>query len=327
MSKDTSGTNVLQRTRQTTSQTGQVTFQTSQTSSLQLDEEEAMSDEEGVVSMESHASAPPPPSHSMTATMGLDTHRIQVMKASFYGLEQDKMRRGVAKTGNYRQQQRQHPVKFGEQHNMAGGLLTRSRQAATHGGMERGLGGVQFRATPSPIPHLPPDATPLLTSQYLRSHQTPLPTPSQSLLEFAGDNSMPYSADVSTLTSLRSSFVVPSQTSRWPRPQQPPPTSSLLPMQSSVLVARTDLNVLVPPSDSMVCGRTRMAADAGLFLGRSFRVGWGPNWTLSHSGSSIRPGNSSLQVVIEKVHPTPFMINASPQKISVSAKKFSLPFI
>ena len=30
-------------------------------------------------------------------------------------------------------------------------------------------------------------------------------------------------------------------------------------------------------------------ADAGLFMGRSFRVGWGPGWTLAHCGDTIQP--------------------------------------
>ena len=27
--------------------------------------------------------------------------------------------------------------------------------------------------------------------------------------------------------------------------------------------------------------------DAGLFAGRSFRVGWGPGWTLAHCGDQL----------------------------------------
>jgi len=27
--------------------------------------------------------------------------------------------------------------------------------------------------------------------------------------------------------------------------------------------------------------------DAGLFVGRSFRVGWGPGWTLAHCGERL----------------------------------------
>ena len=34
-------------------------------------------------------------------------------------------------------------------------------------------------------------------------------------------------------------------------------------------------------------------ADAGLMMGRSFRVGWGPNWTLAHSGFQISHSTNS----------------------------------
>ena len=32
-----------------------------------------------------------------------------------------------------------------------------------------------------------------------------------------------------------------------------------------------------------------MFVDAGLFMGRSFRCGWGPDWTLAHCGEVIKP--------------------------------------
>ena len=329
--KPLTGGDTLRQTRQTTAQTGQVTFQTSQTSttsSLRLDEDEAMSDEEGVASEEPRPPALPL-SHSMTAAMGLSTHRIQVMKASFFGEDREIVRGGGAvggaRTTNYGQ-----PSRGQFAGRMTGNLLARPRHYDTHGGMEQRLGGVQFRDTPSPIPHLPVDTTPSLSSRYLRSHPTPLPTPSHSLLEFAGGGggedsthhiSSSATFDLSTSTSLHYSAAAPPRAARWTHPPSAPPTSSLLQVQSSVFMARTDLNTLVPPSDSMVCRHTRLAADIGLFLGRSFRVGWGPNWTLAHSGSGTRPGNSSsssLCVVVEKVYPTPFMINAPPQKISVS---------
>lgn len=44
---------------------------------------------------------------------------------------------------------------------------------------------------------------------------------------------------------------------------------------------------LVPLKKSICTGRGRMLIDMGLFMGRSFRVGWGPNWTLVHSGKVI----------------------------------------
>lgn len=48
---------------------------------------------------------------------------------------------------------------------------------------------------------------------------------------------------------------------------------------------------------------TNCVADAALFMGRSFRVGWGPNGILVHSGSLVNsPGNGLSSVIhIEKV--------------------------
>nr|DBA32194.1 TPA: hypothetical protein GDO54_000004 [Pyxicephalus adspersus] len=44
---------------------------------------------------------------------------------------------------------------------------------------------------------------------------------------------------------------------------------------------------MVPLGKSVCFGRDKMLIDMGLFMGRSFRVGWGPNWTLIHSGDVI----------------------------------------
>ena len=294
------------------STTGQTGFRASQ-----LDEDENMSDEDSFRDAEEGVGLrplAPPPSHSMTAAMGLNTHQIQVMKASFFGAN-ERGRGGVAGGGN--QWQPPRPEFKGR-----GGLLGKHTEMLS--GMERRLGKIEFRDTPSPIPYFPPD-TPSISAHLLQSQApptraTPIPTPSQSLLEFAGEDSAHYSISAHSFShSARAGHS---------RPRPPaPPTSGLLQGQ---LVPRTDLNTLVPMSEGMVCGRTRLAADAGLFLGRSFRVGWGPNWTLSHSGSTIdsrsgtKHGNrtSSLQVVVEKVFPTPHMINAPPQKISVSFDRF-----
>ena len=319
-----------QSLQQTTSKTSQTTFKTGQTSlSLQLDEDEAMSDEdlfkdaeEGVVSMEPHPPAPPP-SHHMTTAMGLNTHRIQVMKASFFGAgESERVKGGGWEVGRGSGRHVQVPLagsKLGIAGRLLAGTSTVSQLPQSRVGMEQRLGRVQFRDTPSPIPYLPPDSIPSLSSHLLR-HPTPLPTPTHSLLEFAGEDSM----QTSTLAGDSSTSFL-SRRSR--RSHHPPPPVGLMQVHSSVLTTRRDLNTLVPPSESMVCGRSRMAADAGLFLGRSFRVGWGPNWTLSHSGSEIHsgsgmgPGSSacSIQVVVERLFPTPFMINAPPQIISVSS--------
>lgn len=65
------------------------------------------------------------------------------------------------------------------------------------------------------------------------------------------------------------------------------PSTSALQAQSAALLAKHDLQTLVPYTDSLMKGRERHIADLGLFMGRSFRVGWGPHWTLSHSGDQL----------------------------------------
>lgn len=78
-----------------------------------------------------------------------------------------------------------------------------------------------------------------------------------------------------------------------PRHSRPIPfpqrTTSASQAQSAVLMAKRDLRVLLPVKDK----RERNLCDHGLFLGRSFRVGWGPNWTLVHSGVQVSPSSSA----------------------------------
>lgn len=44
---------------------------------------------------------------------------------------------------------------------------------------------------------------------------------------------------------------------------------------------------LVSKKDSLVNGKENLIADAGLMMGRSFRVGWGPGFVLVHSGTPL----------------------------------------
>ena len=269
----------------------------------------------------------PPPSHHMTAAMGLSTHRIQIMKASFFGAEdRESVRVGGWEGGRGLGRNVQPPFTGGK---TVGRLIGGSSQLSqSRVGMEQRLGRVQFRDTPSPIPHLPPDSTPSLSSHLLRSHPTPVPTPTPSLLEFAEHDSR---QQTSTLAGdISSSSLLSARTGR--SYHRPPPVT-LMQTQSSVLRVRHDLNTLVPMSESMVRGRSRTAADAGLFLGRSFRVGWGPNWTLCHSGDPTHSGSSMepetcnpIHVIVERVFPTPFMINAPLRKISVSVQMWNYWF-
>lgn len=44
---------------------------------------------------------------------------------------------------------------------------------------------------------------------------------------------------------------------------------------------------LVPLERSITYGKGKLLMDMGLFMGRSFRVGWGPNWTLVNCGDQL----------------------------------------
>ncbi|TRY98366.1 hypothetical protein DNTS_021791 [Danionella cerebrum] len=71
--------------------------------------------------------------------------------------------------------------------------------------------------------------------------------------------------------SLGPSFLLPA----------PPPEPTLR------TVGARRLGGPVPLESSVTLGKGRLLMDAALFRGRSFRVGWGPNWTLVHSGDQL----------------------------------------
>ncbi|KAK7077511.1 Nuclear pore complex protein Nup98-Nup96 [Halocaridina rubra] len=46
-------------------------------------------------------------------------------------------------------------------------------------------------------------------------------------------------------------------------------------------------SAIVPLASSLLSGQDHNLADMGAFMGRSFRVGWGPGWTLVHAGRHL----------------------------------------
>uniref|UniRef100_A0A673ZEP6 Nuclear pore complex protein Nup98-Nup96 n=1 Tax=Salmo trutta TaxID=8032 RepID=A0A673ZEP6_SALTR len=87
------------------------------------------------------------------------------------------------------------------------------------------------------------------------------------------------------LSMSRVSPAVPesSRVSPWP--------SFLLPAPPAEATVRTvgarRLGGPVDPENSVTLGKGRLLMDAALFTGRSFRVGWGPGWTLVHCGDGL----------------------------------------
>lgn len=63
--------------------------------------------------------------------------------------------------------------------------------------------------------------------------------------------------------------------------------------QKRSLVSR--LSKVIPGvTESYQYNKQTLLVDAGLFMGRSFRVGWGPGWKLAHSGDIVQPKDEGM---------------------------------
>ncbi|XP_054610233.1 nuclear pore complex protein Nup98-Nup96 isoform X3 [Dunckerocampus dactyliophorus] len=82
--------------------------------------------------------------------------------------------------------------------------------------------------------------------------------------------------------------IEPPRSSNWAGPS---PSSFFLPSKPAEPPVRTvgvrRLGGPVPIEVSITQGKGSLLMDAGLFVGRSFRVGWGPGWMLAHCGNRL----------------------------------------
>lgn len=226
------------------------------------------------------------PSRHLATTLGLNTDRIQVMKASFFA-DVDS-----AHTGPSHSQ-----------------TLTRPA----------------LRPVLIPKSHLIP---PTLTNQ-------------ENLRGFSSLSV----ENLSTFSSLQSSPLPgrPLPGGLLPR-EQPPVHHPSVP--SLFNAPRHQMDRIVPLRESIVCGCTGLYSDMGVAMGRSFRVGWGPNWTLAHTGSSLTATSLSppplslfslrseeryhdyqFTVTIEKVDASPWMKNELlTESCNIKVCSFNFPF-
>uniref|UniRef100_A0A2K6U901 Nuclear pore complex protein Nup98-Nup96 n=1 Tax=Saimiri boliviensis boliviensis TaxID=39432 RepID=A0A2K6U901_SAIBB len=98
-------------------------------------------------------------------------------------------------------------------------------------------------------------------------------------------------------TPRTASLINIPSTSSW---SVPPPLASVFTMPSpapevplKTVGTRRQLG-LVPLEKSVTYGKGKLLMDMALFMGRSFRVGWGPNWTLANSGEQLN-GSHELE--------------------------------
>ncbi|XP_024428574.1 nuclear pore complex protein Nup98-Nup96 isoform X2 [Desmodus rotundus] len=146
------------------------------------------------------------------------------------------------------------------------------------------------------------------------------------------------SASVQECRTPRTSSLmnIPS-TSTW---SVPPPLTSVFTVPSPVpevqlkTVGTRRQPGLVPLEKSVTYGRGKLLMDMALFMGRSFRVGWGPNWTLANSGEQLS-GSQDLEnhqiadsveygflpnpVAVKSLNESPFKVHL--EKLSLKEKK------
>ena len=76
---------------------------------------------------------------------------------------------------------------------------------------------------------------------------------------------------------------------------------------------------LVPLPKSVTAGKHHLFADAGLTMGRSFRVGWGPGWTLVYSSRAMDVAPNSIKderLGCETIRGSPFASSVNKKQSS-----------
>ncbi|XP_035288063.1 nuclear pore complex protein Nup98-Nup96 isoform X2 [Anguilla anguilla] len=85
----------------------------------------------------------------------------------------------------------------------------------------------------------------------------------------------------------RTSAADASRLSPWPSPGPSFRLPAPAPEPSLRTVGTQRQPDLVPAGSSVARDKGKLLMDAALFMGRCFRVGWGPNWTLAHCGDPL----------------------------------------
>ncbi|KAM6342136.1 nuclear pore complex protein Nup98-Nup96 isoform 2-T3 [Podargus strigoides] len=116
----------------------------------------------------------------------------------------------------------------------------------------------------------------------------------------------------------------PPPVARWSATSPFAPTFAVPPSVPEVQVKTVGIRRqlgLVPLEKSLAYGKGKLLMDMALFMGRSFRVGWGPNWTLVNCGDQLSGSSEMEDLQCESVDyrflPTP----VAPKLLSESSFK------
>ncbi|XP_038055472.1 nuclear pore complex protein Nup98-Nup96-like isoform X2 [Patiria miniata] len=255
--------------------------------------------------MEEEDSAEPvASSHRLANVLGMNTHRMQVMKGSFFA-DEDPVEYDYRLTSAPVPQTR--PSLFDSP--SRGSPAPKMEESFQERGLNKSFGGGVWRPRPlgspakylagmggatdsrgSPIPRTIKDEMLNRRDHYMSSHfaaPKPLPPP------FTGPQPL---------------HIPSGMTQDRPGPR---------------LVGSRPQQTILPLNQSVIRGKVPCIADTGLVMSRSFRVGWGPNWTLVHSGKAV---GQRMSVPDIKKEPTafPLLTTKQPTKSSLDATPFTL---
>ncbi|XP_060070181.1 nuclear pore complex protein Nup98-Nup96-like isoform X2 [Ylistrum balloti] len=178
-----------------------------------------------------------PASHRLAASMGVSAHSMQMMKASFFGGEEEQQARG-------------------------GDMETKKGQETTD------------RHGPS-----------LFSSAYKSACMSPVKLSQRpQTTDFREQQGMfpPRIHTPEPIRPAKKNFQYP------PVAEHMTLASGMKPEDFPQKIVGSRVQREIPEySKSEMYGKQSLIKDAALFMGRSFRVGWGPNWTLAHCGTPV----------------------------------------
>ncbi|XP_033631554.1 nuclear pore complex protein Nup98-Nup96-like isoform X1 [Asterias rubens] len=238
-------------------------------------------------------------SHRLANVLGMNSHRLQVMKGSFFAddepVEYDYALRSAPS--------QPRPSFFDSP--SRGSPIPIMEESYQERGLNRIMGGGVLWPRPmgSPAKYL----AGMGPTADVRASPTPRAVKDELL-----DPSDHY---VSGL------FAAPKQYPAFTGPHHYP--SGMTQDRPSRLVGSRPRQTILPLKQSVICGKVPCIADAGLVMSRSFRVGWGPNWTLVHSGKAVGQRMSALDIKQEPAA-FPLLTAKQPSKSSLDATPFTI---
>ncbi|XP_062344221.1 nuclear pore complex protein Nup98-Nup96 isoform X5 [Cinclus cinclus] len=228
-----------------------------------------------------------PASTHIASSRGINPYVLQIMKASLLADDDDDLDLILDYPGK-------HPVKMDTSQEICSPRLPISKSQ----GQKRHSGALPLKRSSC----FSPSAAGLLQSKFASILSQ---APSAAVADTKAPRTLGSPPCAALWSPLASAFSVP---------------AAVPEVQVRTVGARRQRG-LVPLERSITYGKGKLLMDMGLFMGRSFRVGWGPNWTLVNCGDQLSGSSEREDAQLEPVEygflPTP----AAPKSLTESPFK------